>query len=60
MYRIWALAALACLAVALAVPRGSANVSAANPEDGMVMSGKYTNEYFRDGLSIAIRLGRGP
>ena len=46
MYRIWALAALACLTVALAVPRGSANVSAANPEDGKVISGKYTNKYF--------------
>ena len=47
MYRLWALAALACLGAALAVPRGSTSIAAvANPEDGYVTNGKYTNDYF--------------
>jgi Gram-negative bacterial TonB protein C-terminal len=47
MYRWWGLAVLACLAVALAVPLGSAVVPPANPEDGKVTEGRYTNEYFK-------------
>ena len=47
MYRLWALAALACLGAALAVPRGRTSVAAvANPEDGYVTNGQYTNDYF--------------
>jgi hypothetical protein len=47
MYRWWGLAVPACLAGALAVPHGSAVVPPANPEDGKVAEGRYTNEYFR-------------
>ncbi len=47
MYRWWVLAVLACLAGALAVPHGGAIVPPANPEDGKVAEGWYTNEYFR-------------
>jgi hypothetical protein len=38
---------LACLAGASAVPQGFAVVPPANPEDGMVAEGWYTNEYFK-------------
>jgi hypothetical protein len=47
MYRWWGLAVLACLASALAVPHGGAVVTSANPEDGKVAEGRYTNEYFK-------------
>ena len=47
MYRWWDLAVCACLACALAVPRGGAIVSPVNPEDGKVAHGQYTNEYFK-------------
>jgi hypothetical protein len=47
MYRWWGLAVLACLAGALAAPHGGAVVPPANPEDGKVAEGRYTNEYFR-------------
>ena len=47
MYRWWGLAVLLCLAGALAVPHGSAVVPPANPEDGKVAEGRYTNEYFK-------------
>ena len=47
MYRWWGLAVLACLACALAIPRSDAVVPPANPEDGAVAKGRYTNEYFR-------------
>ena len=47
MYRWWGLAVLACLAGALAVPHGRAVVPPANPEDGKVAEGRYTNEYFK-------------
>ena len=47
MYRWWVLAVLACLAGALAAPNGGAVVPPANPEDGKVAEGRYTNEYFK-------------
>jgi hypothetical protein len=51
MYRWWGLSALACIG-ALAIPRSDAVTPPANPEDGAVTQGRYTNEYFR----IAYRL----
>jgi len=51
MYRWWGLSVLACIG-ALAIPRSDAVVPPANPEDGAVAEGRYTNEYFR----IAYRL----
>ena len=47
MYRWWGLAALASVAGALAIPRSDALVPPANPEDGIVAEGRYTNEYFK-------------
>jgi len=47
MYRWWGLAALACLGAWLAVPQGGASIPPANPEDGEVADGRYTNEYFK-------------
>ena len=48
MWRWWGLAVLGCLgAAALAVPCGSAIVTPANPEDGKLAKGRYTNEYFK-------------
>jgi hypothetical protein len=41
------LAALACLGAWLAVSRGGASMPPANPEDGQVVDGAYTNEYFK-------------
>jgi len=41
------LAVFACLAGASAVPQDAAVVPPANPEDGMVAEGRYTNEYFK-------------
>jgi hypothetical protein len=51
MYRWWGLSVLACIG-ALAIPRSDAVVPPANPEDGAVAEGRYTNGYFR----IAYRL----
>jgi hypothetical protein len=42
-----ALAALASVGIGFAVPRASAVVTPANPEDGKVAAGRYTNEYFK-------------
>ena len=48
MCRWWGLAVLTCLgAAALAVPYGNAIVGPANPEDGKLAKGRYTNEYFK-------------
>jgi hypothetical protein len=48
MWQWWALAMLGCLgAAALAVPCGNAVVTPANPEDGKLAKGRYTNEYFK-------------
>src|SRR5271167_4550084 len=57
MYRWWGLLALACLGGALAAPHGGAVVPPANPEDGKVADGKYTNEYFN--LSYPLPSGWG-
>jgi Gram-negative bacterial TonB protein C-terminal len=43
----WGLVVLACLAGALAVPRGHAVVTPANPEDGKVEAERYSNDYFK-------------
>ncbi len=59
MRRWWYLAALAfaCLAAWWAVPRTSAWPPTANPEDGGVADGVYTNKYFR--LTYPLPLGWG-
>jgi len=46
MSTIWGLALLGCLGAALFVADDSASLPAVNPEDGKVVSGKYTNQYF--------------
>ncbi len=48
MWRWWGLAVLGCAGfAALAVPCGNAIVTPANPEDGNLVEGRYTNEYFK-------------
>jgi Gram-negative bacterial TonB protein C-terminal len=48
MWRRWGLAVLGCAGfAALAVPCGNAIVTPANPEDGNLVEGRYTNEYFK-------------
>jgi hypothetical protein len=47
MWRWWGLAVLGCLgSAALALACGNAIVTPANPEDGKLVEGRYTNEYF--------------
>src|ERR1700756_5932145 len=57
MRRWWYLAALAfvCLTAWLTAPWTSVGAPPANPEDGRVADGAYTNEYFR----MAYRLPSG-
>jgi Gram-negative bacterial TonB protein C-terminal len=48
MWRWWGLAVLGFAGfAALAVPCGNAIVTPANPEDGNLVEGRYTNEYFK-------------